>query len=109
MELLLALNLSEVVQNQLVKGENVAQALHFVSSGNVELGIVASSLAKIAMARTKISCVDLNHSAAPAIPQDAILLQRGMDNLATRALLGFLQTPDARQLIQQAGYTIDAD
>lgn len=108
-QLLQDLEVFNTVQNKLVKGENVAQALHFVASGNVELGIVAQSLALVAKHQTQLSCAAIEHPAAPTIPQDAIVLEGGMGNSAATTFTDFLKSSEAQTMIQDAGYSIDAD
>jgi molybdate transport system substrate-binding protein len=41
------------------------------------------------------------------IRQDAVLLKRGADNPAAKALLAYLKSPAAQQVIRSFGYGID--
>lgn len=105
METLAKMNLTESVTPKLVQGENIAQAYQFVASGSSELGFVALSQV---MKNGKISSgsawivPDAMHT---PIRQDAILLQKGKDNPAARALLNYLREEKARKVIAAYGYT----
>jgi molybdate transport system substrate-binding protein len=41
------------------------------------------------------------------ILQNAVLLSKGKDNAAAIALMAFLKTPAARDIIRHAGYRLD--
>jgi molybdate transport system substrate-binding protein len=52
------------------------------------------------------------YSAIPAdlhspIQQDAVLLQKGLDNKAAREFLEFLKSDPAREIIQSYGYDLE--
>lgn len=89
-----------------VQGENIAQTHMFVASGAAELGFVAYSSVlrdgRIVSGSGWIVPAGLHDP----IRQDALLLARGKDNPAARALLDFLRTPAARALIRGFGYEI---
>ncbi|QIB65856.1 molybdate ABC transporter substrate-binding protein [Kineobactrum salinum] len=79
-----------------VLGSNVLQALQFWHSGSVDLALLPRSLAPDGLL-------------IPArwhepIEQQGILLQRGADLAAARALLAWLQGPEAGTGIRRAGY-----
>jgi len=103
MEALSALNLTDQAMPRLVLGENIAQAFQFISSGNAQLGFVARSQ----IARDK--SFDGRYWLVPAalyrpIRQDAVLLKRGADNPAARALLEFLRDETAIAIMRDFGY-----
>ncbi|MAR93228.1 MAG: molybdate ABC transporter substrate-binding protein [Pseudomonadota bacterium] len=98
------LGLAESTRPRWVKGENISQTYQFVSSGNAELGFVALSQV---MQRGEVR--GGSHWRVPAeyhapIRQDAVLLQRGADSDAARALLDFVQGPEARSIMAAFGY-----
>jgi molybdate transport system substrate-binding protein len=96
-ETLEKLGLWQRVQPKLVRGENIAQAYQFVSSGNADLGFVAlSQLTEAAGARWLVP----EHFHAP-LRQDAVLLR---ENTAARAFLDYLRSPPARERIRSYGY-----
>ncbi|WP_207061833.1 molybdate ABC transporter substrate-binding protein [Motiliproteus sp. SC1-56] len=102
-EALDALDLWEQVSDRLVRGENVAQAYQFVSSGNADLGLVAYAQLigdrhadKQTGAYTLIP--DTLHQ---PIRQQAVLLS---NRPAARQLHLFLTTPAIQQLLVRFGY-----
>lgn len=104
-EVLTRLKLADSVQPKLVIGENIAQAYQFIASGNAELGFVALSQviqdSKLASGSAWLVPASLH---AP-IRQDAVLLKRGENNEAARALFDFLKSPAAAlTLTRSFGY-----
>lgn len=101
METLTRLGLAEAVAPKLVTGENVSQALQFVSSGNAELGFVA--LGQVA-GEPPASVWRVPASYHAPILQDAVLTRHGEDNAAARAFLDFLTGEVAQAIIEVHGY-----
>jgi molybdate transport system substrate-binding protein len=96
-----------LVQDRLVLGENIAQALQFVASGNAELGFVA--LSQIQQGGSRVA--GGSHWVVPQslhdpIRQDAALLARAGGNPAARQFLEFLRSPSARERIRADGYDL---
>jgi len=90
--------------DRLVFGENVAQAQHFVDSGNAEYGFVAFAQVK-ENSLFQVRLIDEDkHS---PIRQDAVLLAQGNANAAARGFLAFLRGAAARAIISAAGYGLD--
>ena len=101
------LGLADKLRSRLVQGENIAQTHQFVASGNAQLGFIAlSQVAKngeIATGSGWIVPADL-HS---PIRQDAVMLTKGKDNPAAKALMVYLAQPQIRELIQSYGYGLE--
>ncbi|MGE6529270.1 molybdate ABC transporter substrate-binding protein [Pseudomonas sp. NPDC077382] len=98
------LGLSDSVRGKLVQGENIAQTHQFVASGNAELGFVAlSQVVEDGVIRQGSGWV-VPATYHPPIRQDAILLNKGQDNPAARALLDYLQSAEAAEVIKAFGY-----
>jgi molybdate transport system substrate-binding protein len=95
------LQLWDALQPKLVRGEDIGQAFHFVSTGNAELGFVA--LSQIAANDDGSRWLVPQDLYAP-IEQQAVLLLPGRDDPAARAFLEFLKGDAARALIEAAGY-----
>ncbi len=104
MQLIKAAGIEDKLQPLLVLAENISQAHQFVSTGNAELGFVALSQViengKIASGSGWIVPAERH---AP-IRQDAVLLKRGAENPAARALLDFLKSAPALAIIEKYGY-----
>jgi molybdate transport system substrate-binding protein len=102
-----ALGAWDAIQTRLVRGQNIAQTFAMVETGNAELGLVALSqaLSYDGAAAYVVVAQDLHGP----IRQNAILLNRGRNNLAAVALMQFLRSAEARAIIEASGYsTIDA-
>lgn len=84
----------------LVMGENVAQTVAMLATGNVDHGLIPLSMAS-AFGGEVWTVPDTAH--AP-VRQDAVLLKRGRDNPAARAFFAFLQSDAARAIITADGY-----
>lgn len=106
LETLKNLKLLEKLQPLFVQGENIAQTFQFISTGNAELGFVALSQV---IADGKISSgsgwIVPNELHSP-IRQSAVLLANASKNPAAWALLDFLKTPPALEIIKKYGYDL---
>lgn len=104
MQVLRSLSLERSLTPRLVTGESIAQAYQFVATGNAELGFVALSQV-IEPGRAHPGSMWLVPQALhEPIRQDAALLKAGQDNPAAVALLAFLKTATAREIIRAYGY-----
>lgn len=88
------------LRDRLVRGENISQTYHFVSSGNAELGFVA---------RSQLGAeIPGSHWIVPTrlhrpIEQQAVLLR---ESAAARAFLDYLR--GAAEIIRAQGYQLPA-
>jgi molybdate transport system substrate-binding protein len=102
-----AKGLSDALTPKLVTAESIAQAFQFVSTGNAELGFVALSQVAVPGKPAAGSYWLVPPNLYGEIRQDAVLLEPGADNPAAKALLSYLKTPAAQQLIRAFGYGTD--
>lgn len=91
---------------RLVVGENIAQTLQFAASGNAGAALVA-----VAQLRLDELPEDGCSWRVPAdlhapIEQQAVVLARARDNNAARDFHAFLQSDEARELIERSGYAV---
>lgn len=98
------LGLTQAVKHKLVEGQNIAQAYQFVASGNAELGFVALSQVYKDGQITQGSTWRVPTELHEPIRQDAVLLTKGQNNPAARALLEYLRGEQAATLIRAYGY-----
>ncbi|MDP1901481.1 MAG: molybdate ABC transporter substrate-binding protein [Rubrivivax sp.] len=103
-EVIAAQGLTQALAPKLVTGESIAQTYQFVATGNAELGFVAWSQLLVPG-----KPVGGSHWLVPAalhapIRQDAVLLKAGEKNPAALALLAWLKSEPARQVMQTFGY-----
>lgn len=105
---LIQLGLWDRVRPRLVIGENIAQTLQFVASGNASLGFLAKS--QIGNARLpEASCLwEVPPDLHDPIEQQAILLERATHNPVARDFLEFLRGDPGRAIIARNGYLLAA-
>ena len=101
-EALEALGLWERLQPRIVRGENIAQALQFVDSGNAELGLIAASQLT-AERRAAGSFWEIPDELFLPLDQQAVLLR---DEPASREFLEFLGGDEAAEIIRRHGYVV---
>jgi molybdate transport system substrate-binding protein len=100
-DVLTARGLWNRVQPRLVMGQDIGQAYSFVQTGNAELGFVAWAQLKQGEREIAGSYWLVPESLHRPIEQEAVLLR---DVPAARALLQFIKTPEAREIIRNYGY-----
>lgn len=98
--------LTDKVKDKLVEGQNITQAFQFVSTGNAELGFVALSQIYKDGKVTSGSAWIVPSSLHDPIKQDAVILNKGKDNPAAKALVDYLKGPKAAAVIKSYGYEI---
>jgi molybdate transport system substrate-binding protein len=101
-EVLTRLGVWEKVQGKIVQGDNIAQTLQFVQSGNAEFGFIALSQL------LDIGSETGSHWEVPAglyspIVQQGVLLK---DTPAARAFIEFLAQDASQDFIRMAGYDL---
>lgn len=100
------LGLKDKLAGKIVEGQNISQAYQFVSSGNAELGFVALSQiykdGKVSGGSAWIVPADMHEP----IRQDAVILSKGKDNAAAKALVEYLKGPKAAEVIKSYGYQL---
>jgi len=102
METLEKLGILEEIAPRLVEGQNIAQALQFVKTGNAEIGFVA--LSQVVDEGGSKWVIPQDYYSP--ITQDAVLLKTGENNEAAQAFLDFLKTDDALAIIKKYGYGV---
>lgn len=105
-ETLTKLGFLQTVQAKIVQGDNIAQTYQFVFTQNAQLGFVALSQVyadgKIAQGS---AWVVPSHLHSP-LQQDALLLNAGKNNPAAQALMDYLKSDKAKNIIRAFGYEI---
>ena len=103
-EVMERLGLWKKLQPILVEGENIAQTLQFVATGNASFGFVAKSQVKDPRFKFKGSSWDIPADQHEPILQQAILLKRGITNASAKQFLRYLQGDVSKKIIQSYGY-----
>ncbi len=104
MQVLRRRGLSQALAPRLVTAQSVGQAFQFASTGNAELGFVALSQVAAPGRPAGGSYWLVPAEQHDEIRQDAVLLQAGNKNPAAAALLAYLRTAAAREVIRSFGY-----
>ena len=100
------LGLTDSLKGKIVEGQNITQALQFVSTGNAELGFVAlSQVSKDGKVTSGSSWIVPEDFYEP-IRQDALILKKGASNPAAKALVDYLKGPKAAEIIKSYGYQL---
>ncbi|VVO53571.1 molybdate ABC transporter substrate-binding protein [Pseudomonas fluorescens] len=100
------LKLTDATKAKMVEGQNITQAYQFVSTGNAELGFVALSQIYKEGKVTSGSAWIVPASLHDPIKQDAVILSKGKDNAAAKALVEYLKGPKAAAVIKSYGYQL---
>ncbi|WP_024645861.1 molybdate ABC transporter substrate-binding protein [Pseudomonas syringae] len=100
------LGLTEATKAKIVEGQSITQAYQFVSTGNAELGFVALSQVYKDGKLTSGSAWIVPDSLHDPIKQDAVILTKGKDNAAAKALVEYLKGPKAAAIIKSFGYQL---
>ena len=106
-QVLEALDLWQVLQPRLVRGESVAQTYAMTATGNAELGFVA--LAQALARDGNVAYEHVPEELHAPIRQDVIVLERARDNTAARAVHEFLQSTRGRETGERSGYASPAE
>jgi molybdate transport system substrate-binding protein len=106
MQAMQKLELWEGIQSQIVMGESLGQTMGFIESGNAQLGFVALSQVLDPKIKGKGSRWDVPTNLHEPIKQDVILLTKGKNNPAAKALMEFMGSPQAKAIIERYGYEL---
>ncbi|AXA65551.1 MULTISPECIES: molybdate ABC transporter substrate-binding protein [Pseudomonas] len=103
-QVLAKLGLTEAVAAKRVEGQNITQTYQFVATGNAELGFVAlSQIYQDGKVKEGSAWIVPAEFYEP-IRQDAVLLDKGQDQPAAKALLDYLKGPQAATVLKAYGY-----
>lgn len=100
------LGLTAAITPRLVQGESIGQAHNFVFTGNAEIGFVAMSQVLEGGRIKGGSMWVVPQDLYTPIRQDAVLLKRGENNEAARALMQLLHSENIKALIRSYGYDL---
>ncbi|NOR80107.1 MAG: molybdate ABC transporter substrate-binding protein [Methyloprofundus sp.] len=102
-ELLQQLGLWELVQPNLVLGENAAQAAQFASSGAAQVGLISYSLALAPALHKHTRFLLLPAALHQPLQQTMVLLNNAGDT--AKLFFNYLQQDKARTILSRYGYT----
>ena len=104
MQAMQKLGLWEGLQPRLVMGENLGQTMGFIESGNAELGFLALSQVMDPKIKGKEGRWVVPINLHEPIQQDVVLLAKGKENPAAKALMEFMGGPQATAIIERYGF-----
>jgi molybdate transport system substrate-binding protein len=96
----------DAVQAKLVLGENITQAAQFVESGSADVGLIARSLARAPAMRAKGRAWEVPGSLYPPLEQAGVVTAPAGDRLAATSFAAYLQSADARRVLQSYGFEL---
>lgn len=96
----------ESVLPRLVLGESLGQTMSFVESGNAELGFLALSQVMDPKIKGRGGRWDVPSDLHEPIQQDVVLLAKGKENPAAKALMDFIGGPQGKAIIERYGYEL---
>lgn len=105
-QMLQQLELWDRVQSRLVIGENIAQTLQFVASGNARFGLIAMSQIDDVRLPAAACSWHVPPDLHQPIEQQAIILERATNNTAASDFLKFLTGDAGRAIIVRHGYLV---
>lgn len=100
------LGLGAALAPKLVQGESIGQTFGFVKTGNADVGFVAMSQVLLGGRLKEGSMWVVPPALHDTIRQDAVMLKKGADNEAAKALFKLLQSPNIKELIRSYGYGV---
>lgn len=106
MQAMQKLGVWETVQPRLVLGESLGQTIGFIESGNAELGFLALSQVMDPKIKGKGGRWEVPSNLHEPIQQDVVLLAKGKENPAAKALMEFMAGPQATAIIERYGYEL---
>jgi molybdate transport system substrate-binding protein len=106
MQAMQKLGVWESLQPRIVMGESLGQTMGFIESGNAELGFLALSQVLDPKIKGKGGRWDVPNDLHEPIQQDVVLLTKGKDNPAAKALMEFMGKPQATAIIERYGYEL---
>lgn len=92
------------LEKRLVRGQNIAQTFQFAASGSVDAAFIALSQIRSGDYAGKGSYWRVPQTLHDPIEQQLVLLERGRNSKAARALIEFIGSSEGRKIISDAGY-----
>jgi molybdate transport system substrate-binding protein len=95
----------EAVEEKLVLGENVSQALQFVQAGDAPVGIVALSIASVPEVTGTLVPAELHEP----INQALAVIKNTPHEEAARAFVEFVNSPEGREIMKRYGFLLPGE
>lgn len=105
-EFLAAIGVFDEAAKRMVYGENIAQALQFVASGNATLGLIAASQVAEGLPEPGSCSWNVPVTSHSVIDQQAVMLQRSKSPAAAQRFMEFLRSPAVAVILKRRGYGV---
>ena len=92
------------ISSKLVLGQNIAQAVQFVDSGNADAGLVALSLLQASSSQHRGIWKLVPLDSYPPLDQAAVVTQVGARNPNSAAFIAFLKSSESQAILQRFGF-----
>lgn len=96
----------KTIKPKLVTGENIAQSLQFVITGNASAGFVAKSMLQQDTKNNAACEWPVPSDIHEPIKQKMLILTRASSKPAARAFWQYIQSDDAKTIIKNSGYDV---
>lgn len=97
------------VESRLIFGENVAQTVQFVQTGNADVGIIAMSLARSAELSKSGHYALIPESLHSPLDQGFMLTRRAANNPTAQNFAQFMTSPAVRGIMIRYGFSLPED
>lgn len=108
-EALRATGLWEKVESKLVYGENIAQTVQFVQTGNAQVGIIALALAINPELASKGGYTLIPENLHEPLEQGFIITQKGAEKALARRFADYMDSQTARALMKKYGFALPGE
>lgn len=103
-EALKTLNLWTIVENRLVKADNVAQAAQFAATDNVEAAIISLSQAMIPALTAKGKYALINKTLYSPLEQGVVILSRSKERVLAEKFIRYICSSEGALVLTQFGF-----
>jgi molybdate transport system substrate-binding protein len=100
------LDLWQQLQPRLVKGENIAQTLQFVSTKNAQAGFVAKSMLNMGKSIDYACVWEVPTEMYSPVNQKMVVLNKAKDKASARAFTQYMKSEGAKEIIRSTGYVV---
>jgi molybdate transport system substrate-binding protein len=108
-EALKAAGVWEKVESKLVYGENIAQTVQYVQSGNAQVGIIALSLALNPELAKQGGYALISDKLHAPLEQGYIITRRAADNVLAREFARFMSGRESRAIMIRYGFVLPGE
>lgn len=105
-QVMVELDLWSQLQPRLVKGENIAQTLQFVSTKNAQAGFIAKSMLKMGRPIDYACIWNIPTDMYSPIKQKMVVLNKAKGKPSAQAFIQYIQSAEAKEIIKASGYDV---